>query len=101
MRERRPDPRHVTCCVRVHVRRPPRHERSASPSCARSHRRYPASGSHIAMTARPTFQETVLELMKRLGTSEQGLSSEEAARRAQACGPNEMTTVHVGRKVLE
>jgi magnesium-transporting ATPase (P-type) len=52
------------------------------------------------MTAGPTFQ-TASELMKRLETSEEGLSSEEAARRAQACGPNEMTTVHVGRKVLE
>ena len=53
------------------------------------------------MTAGPTFQETASELMKRLETSEEGLSSEEAARRAQACGPNEMATVHVGRKVLE
>jgi Mg2+-importing ATPase len=53
------------------------------------------------MTAGPAFQETALELMKRLETSEEGLSSEEAARRAQACGPNEMATVHVGRKVLE
>src|ERR1041384_5934300 len=77
------------------------HERSASPSRARSHGRHPASGSHSAMTAGPTFQETASELMKRLETSEEGLSSEEAARRAQACGPNEMTTVHVGRRVLE
>ncbi|HEX7941263.1 MAG TPA: magnesium-translocating P-type ATPase [Gemmatimonadaceae bacterium] len=53
------------------------------------------------MTAGPTFQETAVELMKRLGTSADGLSSEEAAQHARACGPNEMATVHVGRTVLE
>jgi len=53
------------------------------------------------VTAGPAFQGTAFELMNRLETSEAGLSSEEAARRAQQCGPNEMTTVHVGRKVLE
>ena len=59
------------------------------------------TSANIAMTARSDLQEAASELMKQLGTSADGLSEEEAARRAKECGPNEMATVQIGRKVLE
>jgi P-type Mg2+ transporter len=53
------------------------------------------------MMARSAQQEAAPALMQRLGTSADGLSSAQAAERLREHGPNEMSSVHLARKVLD
>jgi 20S proteasome alpha/beta subunit len=51
--------------------------------------------------ARSSTQEAASALLRRLGTSPDGLSLAEVARRLRDQGTNEMSRVHVARKVLD
>jgi len=52
-------------------------------------------------TGRPGPAESLDDLLRRLGTSQDGLSAAEAARRLAASGPNELRTAHLRAEVVE